>query len=287
MIMMSGVGRIAFGGSLLLILACSADYAAPAAFSGSVMGRARLTSDIIPGSMVPSADLPLVDISTQKIPRGFTERGTSFYLGNDLWMSARHVVNDECQRIIMIVGGNNVEAHIKYLDENADVAILQASPGTSVPSLPLEKADAQITDMAYAFGFPQGTLGATSDQFLGRTKLKLGGFLSGTAPVLAWTELERNPSDFDSLAGISGGPVIDTNGYVIGVIVAASTRRGRNYTVAPEVLNDALRHTVGTEPLPDPVPARSVVTPPVSLPGSAQVLNKSKRIILTYCIPQG
>jgi serine protease Do len=234
--------------------------------------------------MVPTADLPLVDITTEKIPQGLTERGTSFYVGNDLWMSARHVINDECDRIIMIVDGKNVDAKIKYLDDGADFAVMHAQVPKVVPPLPIETQEMENEGTAYSFGFPQGILGGTSVTYLGRTKLKLGGFLSGSASVLAWTETDRYPSELDSIAGISGGPVIDQRGNVVGIIVAASVRRGRNYTVAPEILRDVAKK-VGTATDADPASVRSLVTPPVTLSTSAEAMNKSTRIVETYCIP--
>jgi S1-C subfamily serine protease len=244
----------------------------------------RLLADRIVPSMVPTADLPLVDITTEKIPEGLTERGTSFYVGNDLWMSARHVINDECDRIIMIVDGKNVDAQIKYLDDGADFAVIHAQVPKAVPALPIGTQEMDTDEAAYTFGFPQGMLGATAGQYLGRTRLKLGGFLSGSAPVLAWTETSRYPDDLDSIAGISGGPVIDERGYVVGIIVAASVRRGRDYSVAPEILRNAAQRLI-TTPDPDPNPVRSLVTPPVALLASADAMNKSTRIVETYCIP--
>jgi serine protease Do len=246
--------------------------------------RTRLTSDLIHPSMVPSADLPLVDITTSKIPDGLTERGTSFYVGNGLWFAARHVVNTDCARIIMIVDGKNVDAQIVYLDENADLAILRAAV-PSVPALAITDPESDPTDHAYAFGFPQGLLGATADSYLGRTRLKLGGRLAGTAPVLAWTELDRYPAELDSLAGISGGPIVDANGYVVGIMVAASVRRGRNYTVAPELLVEAERQARRGAPDPTRQPAHDVVASPVALAKSAKMLEQNARIVLTYCIP--
>lgn len=245
----------------------------------------RLLADRIQPSMVPTADLPLVDIATEKIPQGLTERGTSFYVGNDLWMSARHVINDECDRIIMIVDGKNVDAQIKYLDDGADFAVMRAQVPKAVPALPLGTQEMAADEAAYTFGFPQGILGGTAGQYLGRTKLKLGGFLSGSAPVLAWSETSRYPDDLDSIAGISGGPVIDERGYVVGIIVAASVRRGRDYSVAPEILRNAAQRLIGT-PDTNPTPVRSLVTSPVTLSASADAMSKSARIVETYCIPQ-
>jgi S1-C subfamily serine protease len=245
----------------------------------------RLLADRIAPSMVPTADLPLVDITTEKIPQGLTERGTSFYVGNDLWMSARHVLNDECDRIIMIVDGKNVDAQIKYLDSSADFAVIRAKVPKAVPALPLETQEMEGDAAAYIFGFPQGILGATAGQYLGRTRLKLGGFLSGSAPVLAWTETSRYPDDLDSIAGISGGPVINERGNVVGIIVAASVRRGRDYSVAPEILRSAAQRLI-SKPDTDTTPVRSLVTPPVTLSASAEAMSKSARIVETYCIPE-
>ncbi len=270
---------LAIGGALLV---CAITV------SGSIAINPRahhLTSDRIPRSMVPTRDLPLVDITTEKIPAGLTERGTSFYLGNDLWLSARHVVNDECARVIMIVTGKNVDAQIKYLDENADLAVLQAHV-PSVRPLSIETAAVGEDEPGYAFGFPQGSLGATAALYLGRTRLKLGGFLSGNAPVLAWAETERYPLDLDSLAGISGGPMLDEKGNAIGIIVAASSRRGRNYTVAPEILLEAERQSAGGDSIPGQNPAHDIVVPPVVLAASARGMDESHRIVETYCIPR-
>jgi S1-C subfamily serine protease len=244
----------------------------------------KLMADRIEPSMVPTADLPLVNVTTQKIPQGLTERGTSFYVGNDLWMSARHVLNNECDRIIMIVDGKNVDAQIKYLDDSADFAVVRAQVPKPVPALPIETQEMEADGAAYTFGFPQGILGGTAVTYLGRTKLKLGGFLSGSASVLAWTETSRYPSELDSIAGISGGPVINERGNVVGIIVAASVRRGRNYSVAPEILRDVAQK-VGSSKDADPTSVRSLVSPPVTLSASADAMNKSARIVETYCIP--
>lgn len=236
----------------------------------------------------PTADTsaPVFEVDVEGIPAGMTARGTSFPLGSGLWLTARHVVGDDCDKIVLIIDGKNVFATIKYLDQNADLAVLQTDP-VAVPSLPIEAADPSEDEGAFAFGFPKGTLGATADQLLGRARMKLGGRLAGTAPVLTWTELDRYPESFESLSGISGGPMLDENGNVIGIIVAASVRRGRNYTVAPEILR-AVQNELGlNKAQPDEMAARDAVTKPVSLDNSAHAMSKNDRIALTYCIPPG
>jgi serine protease Do len=233
----------------------------------------------------PGSEAPLFTVDVEAIPEGYTARGTSFPLGHGLWLTARHFANEDCGRIIMIINGNNVDAQIKYLDPNADLAVLQTM-GVPAPPLPIESVEPSEDESAYAFGFPKGVLGATADQLMGRARMRLGGRLMGTAPVLAWSELDRFPEDLESLSGISGGPMLDENGNVIGIIVAASTRRGRNYTVAPEILHAVETELGITGPQPDQMPARDAVEQPVSLKFSANAMRQNDRIAETYCIPK-
>lgn len=239
----------------------------------------------MPQPMGPGSEAPLFTVDIEAIPQGYTARGTSFPLGNGLWLTARHVANEDCNQIILIVDGNNLEAHIKYLDPNADLAVLQTA-AVPVPSLPIGRDMPSEDASAYAFGFPKGVLGATADQLMGRARMRLGGRLMGTAPVLTWSEVDRFPEDLESLSGISGGPMLDENGNVVGIIVAASTRRGRNYTVAPEILHEVQTELRLDEAGAEHMPARDAVAQPVSLKFSANAMRENNRIAETYCIPK-
>jgi serine protease Do len=232
----------------------------------------------------PNSDAPLFTVDIERIPEGMTARGTSFPLGNGLWLTARHVVNEDCEKIVLIIDGSNILAEIKFLDPNADLAVLQA-PAGSAPALPIETADVTEDQSAFAFGFPKGSLGATEGKLIGRARMKLGGRLDGTAPVLTWAEIQRFPDSLESLSGISGGPMLDEAGNVIGIIVAASVRRGRDYTVAPEILHAVQQELGLAGHQAGQMPARDVVTQPVSLDNSVTAMSKNARIALTYCIP--
>src|SRR5579862_1740597 len=114
------------------------------------------TSDAAPPAPPPPAssgsDAFTVDV--EAIPPGSTGRGTSFPLGSGLWLTARHVVGNDCSRIVLIIGGSNVFATIKYLDPNADLAVLQTSP-IDVPALPIETEEPAGDATAFSFGFPK------------------------------------------------------------------------------------------------------------------------------------
>ena len=294
---MHHIERVALLAFVAVLLAVSLAYYAPmlrhavppAAGPADAADQSQPAAQLMPPYRAPtepnspvSAFDALITVDVEQIPSGYTERGTSFPLGDGLWLTARHVVGNSCSQIILILGGKNHSASVKYLDPNADLAVLEVPGAPSHPGLPIEQSSPEAGQSAFAFGFPQGTLGGTQDALLGRTHLRLGGRLSGTAPVLAWSETQRFPDSLDSLAGISGGPMLDENGNVIGIIVAASVRRGRNYTVAPEILLDIQRQ-LGTKP--GQQPARDAILQPVSLETSANALRQDSRIAQTYCIP--
>jgi len=84
----------------------------------------------------------------------------------------------------------------------------------------------------------QGKPGEAVGALLGRHKLIVRGRYNTEEPILAWTELGRTRGLNGSLGGLSGGPVLDKDGEVIGIVAAESPRRGRLYTVAPRTLRE-------------------------------------------------
>jgi hypothetical protein len=59
-------------------------------------------------------------------------------------------------------------------------------------------------------------------------------------PGMLWAEVEREPSTNLPLGGISGGPVVNPDGAVIGIAIGASLRRGRVASAAPESVQAVL-----------------------------------------------
>ncbi|MDE2495857.1 MAG: trypsin-like peptidase domain-containing protein [Alphaproteobacteria bacterium] len=258
-----------------------ARYTAPTHFE---TGKPRVVTLAPPESASANQDTPVLYLDVTKIPAGMTARGTSFPIGNGLWLTAQHVANAGCGQVILIIDGKNVPARIKFLGRGVDLAVLEAPTKSSSP-LPITSAAVNEGQNAFAFGFPDGKLGAAQANLIGLAHLKFAGVLAGTTPVLAWAEVDRYPNALDSLQGISGGPVLDNNGDVVGIIVATSPRRGRDFTVAPQILREVIRR-LGLEGAQSAeTPAREAVASPVSLERSANELSKDGRIVETYCIP--
>jgi serine protease Do len=237
----------------------------------------------------PSPGDPIFSVGVADQPPGTVAIGTSFGVGRGLWLTARHVANAGCARVIMAIDGAKILAEIAYLHPEADLAVLRTR-SRPTPILPLSTAEPRSGATGFSFGFPSGSLGGAEGTLMGRARMQLGGRLVGTAPVLAWAEVRRFPAALDSLGGISGGPMLDEDGTVIGISVAASQRRGRIYTVAPEILHEiaaevpAFRAGRSEAPAPEGR-VREVGVRPVSIIDVATALNRSARIAKTACVP--
>ena len=80
--------------------------------------------------------------------------------------------------------------------------------------------------------------------------------VSRDEPVLAWAEAGRTRGLKGTLSGLSGAPVLDRRGRVLGVTIAESPRRGRIYTTAP----DTFVPTVGAQQRADEAALGQAVT---------------------------
>lgn len=180
--------------------------------------------------------------------------GTAFAIAPDLWMTARHVA-DGCGKIGILTGPRQgVRGRDIVVHRNADLALFRAR----VPAQAVAVAgdDLRVGQTGYHFGFPGGEPGAVRSSLLGRGTLRASGRYSTREPVLAWAEVQRVPDRDEPLSGISGGPVFDSGGRLVGVHVAGSVRRGRSFTTAPQSMRELWERT-GIRPRTagGPVPA--------------------------------
>ncbi len=164
--------------------------------------------------------------------------GTAFAIDHDgHWLTARHVV-DGCQAVGIHIGKQALKANTQ-ISPDSDTAILS----TDWKRQPL-KADLNtprhIGELGFFFGFPQGKPGEIVGELLGRHRLIVRGRYDNEEPILAWTEIGRTRGLVGSLGGLSGAPVLDIDGEVIGLVSAESIRRGRVYTVAPRNLRELI-----------------------------------------------
>ncbi|KQW86340.1 S1 family peptidase [Brevundimonas sp. Root1279] len=196
---------------------------------------------------------PAVTVNAPDIPFQ-PASGTAFSIAQEgVWVTARHVV-EGCRRPAIMVGGDRAVAADVRLAPQADMAVLLTAGGP--PALPVA-ADAPMHKGQRAFhpGFPQGRAGEVTSRLLGRETLRVRGRGQRDEPVLAWAEVGRTDQLDGTLSGLSGAPVLDRQGRVVGVTIAESPRRGRIYTTAPDTFAPALR---GVQRADEPLMGRTV-----------------------------
>jgi S1-C subfamily serine protease len=189
------------------------------------------TSD--PGPLLPAPD-PIDERVLVQVSDPEDGIGTAFAINKSgLWLTARHVV-DGCSQVGLAVGdGRMVHVDEVKTSKNSDLALLVTDRAPTSVQLDLDR-QLRLGDEGYHVGFPQGRSGEASSRLIERSKLVTRGRYAMEEQVLAWGETDRTDGIEGTLSGMSGGPVFDAQGAVIGVTVAESPRRGRIYTAAPD-----------------------------------------------------
>lgn len=185
-------------------------------------------------------------------------RGTAFPIHRDgHWMTARHVV-DSCDRIGILSGRKKIRwASAVAIHANADLAVFSMR-GSAPLTLPVDLRPLERGQKGFGFGFPNGKWAQLHTLLLGRARQHTAGRYRLVEPVLVWSVHTSVPSNIKTLGGISGGPMLDTSGTVIGVHSASSRRRGRLMTVAPITLLSMLNE-IGLADAGAPRPPLDVV----------------------------
>jgi S1-C subfamily serine protease len=165
--------------------------------------------------------------------------GTAFSVSDaGVWLTARHVVQD-CRKTAVMVGpGRGVSAEV-FSDPANDVAVLTTQGGAQPLPLAVDY-DPPRGRRAYHPGFPQGGPGEATSRLLGPTVLRSGRRGTPAQTVHAWAEVGRTDGLKGSLEGLSGAPVLDRSGRVVGMTLSESPRRGRLYSAPVSALRAAL-----------------------------------------------
>ncbi|MBL8706013.1 MAG: trypsin-like peptidase domain-containing protein [Rhodospirillales bacterium] len=184
---------------------------------------------------------PLLTVGPTKArQRGQRSVGTAFAVGAaGTWLTARHVI-DSCERLQLRRGDTADPVAVAYVHRSADIAVLRA-PGSG-PPLPVTVGPLALGEDGFAIGIAGlGGPSAVHGALIGRARVLQSGRLSGTTDVTVWAERAIVPPGERWIGGMSGGPMLTTEGAVTGLLSVASQRRGRVFMVAPEVVSEVMR----------------------------------------------
>lgn len=176
--------------------------------------------------------------------------GTGFLIGPGALMTNAHVVAGVSQPTVQI-NGTSLDAQVVYYNPDVDIAILHfyGSAGT-----PLRFTTSATPNQKVAIlGYPEdGPFNVQAARIRAEQRLRSQN-IYGQGAVLR---------DTFSLRGLirpgnSGGPVVDTNGHVIGVVFAASvTDASTGYALTASQVDGYLKY-VGSQPDGQPWPTVS------------------------------
>ncbi|MEQ8966227.1 MAG: serine protease [Azospirillaceae bacterium] len=197
----------------------------------------------VDGGPRPSGALPTMVLSGEPKRSGGAYTGTAFALDRAAtYATARHVI-DDCSRLVVEVGGRRRGVARIVAHARADLAVIEldGGPGEGLVA-PDRAAEPGRNDAGYALGYPQGERGALVGSRLGKAAVT---YRDG-APALGdvWA-VERYPllADSREIGGISGGPMLDSEYRLSGIIVGSSPRRARAVTINPAHLPYLVRES--------------------------------------------
>jgi len=215
--------------SLLLTLAFVAGACVPPAptldpDAGALSGLAPLDLDELQAAAVlRSAREFTVRIRALGCDRLGT--GSGFVLDDGLIVTNRHVVGQPREVSISTWDGRSFDARVDGIAQDADLAVIRVS-GLDLPRATVRTAPAVVGEPIAVIGYPGGGGSTiTTGRVLGLTD---GPILGETVPAIR-VDAEVRP-------GNSGGPLIDADGQVIGVIFALSGPGGDGLAVPVDVL---------------------------------------------------
>lgn len=162
--------------------------------------------------------------------------GSGVVVASGRVLTNAHVVAGTSRVVVQGADGNPVVARVVYFDPDTDVAVLDAPELTSAP-LAFAEETPVLGDEAVIAGYPNGGGLDTSSARVRSTSRLLGLDIYGQDEVLRTVIAVRG----DVQPGNSGGPLLDPQGQVMGLIFAASlTDLETGYALTPAELDEAL-----------------------------------------------
>jgi S1-C subfamily serine protease len=246
------MGRLRIAAMMLAVITpltgCSA-------LADQLIRESPTSTSLVPARQVLSQDAvaTLARPSVVKV-RGRAEscqrllEGTGFVVGPTKVLTNAHVVAGT-EKVTVDADGTDFDAHVVSYDSNIDVAILDV-PGMAARPLGFASSPAPAGTKALVMGYPNGgpfaVLPARVDEII---DLK-GPDIYRTTTVTRQAYLV-NLGGAKDFAGVSGGPLIDMEGRVLGMFFGAQVDHpDTGFALAEAQLAPHLAMIGNTQPVP-------------------------------------
>jgi S1-C subfamily serine protease len=180
-------------------------------------GPAEVPDESVDTPELAAAAASVVRIAGTAFQCGQNQTGSGFVVAEDRVITNAHVVAGVSEPVVELQGGGALPGKVVHFDPKLDLAVL-AVEGLDRQPLPLGEDLPAGTTAAFA-GYPAGgpyRIQPASVQGLSRVQVQ---DIYGTAPSL----LEVYSLAANVQQGNSGGPLLDLQGRVAGVVFAKST----------------------------------------------------------------
>ncbi len=151
-----------------------------------------------------------------------------------------HVVEGADQIEVTLASGNSIEAAFVGGDKEHDIAVLkiEATPAELQPITLGSSSNLRVGQRVYALGNPFGWDGTLTTGIISSLNRDLPSRVPGRPmKSLIQTDAAMNP-------GNSGGPLLNTQGHMIGMCVAIATKTGQNAGVGFAIPIDRIKQFV-------------------------------------------
>jgi S1-C subfamily serine protease len=141
-------------------------------------------------------------------------------------LTARHVIADAQTIEVTFADGTQSAAKVVSQEPENDIAVLQADQGpeTIVPAVIGSTGGLRVGDAAYAVGHPLSLIGSLSAGVISGLDRSIGVEDGSTMQGLIQFDAAVNP-------GSSGGPLLNRNGQVIGIVTSLANPSGQGYFI--------------------------------------------------------
>ncbi len=164
--------------------------------------------------------------------------GSGFVLPGDLVVTNRHVVEQPQQVSVNTWDGRSLPAEVSGIAIDSDLAVLQLADVVDLPVAEVREEPVEPGEPVIVVGYPGGGPATVS---------------TGEVVALVEGELLDEPADVirvdaEIRQGNSGGPLLDEQGRVVGVVFALDVGSGHGLAVPVDTLLDRLDGTALSTP---------------------------------------